>query len=189
MSPTRLQCAQRLRRLARLRRDQSAFEHGIVRGRCAAKRCESRYAIVQVTFDFRDPKSVLQSAELVCAACDRIWRRTHVPDLAQHKNLQRHRLVLIVPPEKRVRIWANRGHIHREGDDATILVNATYSLLMDAYAEWRKRNGRVLEAEARRLAKRQAAAEEAEREWLAFYNAKRDEWDARDRAAKELGIA
>lgn len=186
---TRKQAALRLRKLAGLRRDQSAFEHALQRGRCAARKCQNRYAIVRVTVDFRNPREKLWAAELVCAECDRVWGATSVPDLATYKNVQRHRLLLILPPEKAARTWVSRGRIQREGDDALIIDNATYGAFMEANAEWTRRNDLVREAAWRREQKRKEAAAAREAEWLAFYKSKRDEWDARDAAARSLGIA
>lgn len=186
---TRNQAALRLRKLAGLRRDQSAFEHGLVRGRCAARKCQNRYAIVRVTVDFRNPREKLWAAELVCVSCDRVWAATKVPDLAAYKNVQRHRLLLVLPPEKTVHIWISRGRVQRQGDDALIVDNATYGAFMDANREWTRRNERTREAAWRREQKRKEAAAAREAEWLAYYKSKQAEWDARDVAARELGIA
>jgi len=189
LSPTRRQLAARLRGLAGVRRDQAAFEREFRRGRCAGRRCASRYAAVRITFDFRDPQEVIQNAELVCAACDRVWARTVVPFLGDWRNIQRHRIRLILRPEKRVRIWVQRGRIHREGDDAFIVHDANYALLAQAWDEWHKRNDRKMASIERRKAKVAAAKAAAEAEWLTFYKSKQAEWDARDEAARELGIA
>lgn len=186
---TRNQCASRLRRLAGLAGWEANFGQELRRGRCAKRGCKSRYAVVRITYDLRDRREVLTSATLECAECGRTWRRTRVPDLREWKNVQRHALTLILPPEKRVKIWVTRGHIKREGDDALIVENANYGLLMDAMAEWRKRNGTYEAAKARAKARKAEAKAITEAETVAWIKRMTAEWDARDAAAKELGIA
>jgi hypothetical protein len=170
-----------------LRPSQSGFEHGLVRGRCARKSCVSRYGIVRLTLDFRDRKRVDQSARLECAACGRVWSGAKVPELPH--DVQRHAITLILPPEKRVLIWTRRGTVHREGDDAYIVENATYDAYLDAFAEWHKRNDSYgLAAERRRAAQKAQNEKEAAEfvEWIKGVEARAAE---RAAAAKELGIA
>lgn len=188
-SPTRRQLAARLRDLAGLRRDQEAFAHGLVRGRCAGKRCASRLAIPQVTYDFRSEREVEVAAELVCAACDRVWSRTAVPTLSRHKDVQRHRLLLILPPKDAVRTWVSRGHVHREGDDAQIVRDATYWALLEAWQTWHKRNDRFEAAKERRRERERARKETEMAEWRAREAAIQARIREREAAARELGIA
>jgi hypothetical protein len=143
---------------------------------------------VTITYDFRDAKEVLVSADLVCAECDRVWHRARVPDLTRHKNVQRHRLTLLLPPKEAARTWIARGKVHREGDDAQVVYDATYGQLMLANEEWRKRHDSHQLAAWRRKQREQAKKDAALADWQAWYAEHKADLDARDVAWKELGL-
>lgn len=129
-----------------------------VRGRCRKRTCGSRWGVVRVSIDFRDPLRVDQFATLECAACGRTWRAVKVPPLTSREGYQAVRLTLILAGS--VNRWFSRGRWHREGDDAVMLREADIGDLDEA--------ARAHGARADRIAERKAAArlarEEAERE-------------------------
>lgn len=185
---TRRQANNRLCVLAHVPRYAAAFDHGMRRGRCARKGCESRLAIPRVTFDFRHPEAIEQAAELVCVTCDRVWGSIKVPDIRSHKNHQRVRITLILPPTDKARTWVRHGAVHRVGDDAAIIADANYTLLMEAQAEWRVRSDRRLDAKARAKARKLAQSEADMAEWRERMAAVEANRAAREEAARELGI-
>lgn len=185
---TRNQAANRFMGLARVRRDQCRFSAGMKRGRCARKGCNSRLAIVRITFDFRDPTEIRVAGELVCVTCDRVWATVRPPDIRRHRDGQRVRLTLILPPEQEARTWARHGTVHRTGEDAAIIADANYADLLSAQEAWRGRNERLLDRKQRAVDKRKARVEAEMAEWRAKMAAVNASIDAREAAAKELGI-
>src|SRR5512146_79611 len=69
----------------------------LVRGRCLARRCRSRWGVVRVSLDFRDASGVDRLATVECAACSRTWRRVHPPALRNADGTQAVRLTLVLP--------------------------------------------------------------------------------------------
>jgi len=185
---TRRQAAQRLMRLARIRRDQSAFDHGLRRGRCARKGCDSRLAIVRLTFDFRDAREINESAELVCATCDRVWATVKAPDIRRHRNGQRVRLTLILPPEKAAHTWIRHGATHRSGEDALTVAEANHAALLEAQHDWRVRNEKLLDRQQRVKDRQREKAETEMADWRRRMAEVDKSIAARDAAARELGI-
>lgn len=128
-----------------------------VRGKCRKGRCRSRWGVVRLTIDFRDPRRVDRFATLECAVCGHVWRR--VSDgtaITSREGYQAVRLTLILPGS--VNRWYSRGHWHREGDDAVILREADIGDLDEAARDHRKREDR-LAATRQRAADRKAASD------------------------------
>jgi len=150
------------------------------RGRCF--KCKGRYSVQRVTFDYTSAKAVEPFAHVECAKCGHVWYRTAIPALGQYQSV---RLTLILPSVQRR--WYARGRWHVEGEDAITLRDATWGDLMDAAAEWRKRNTRYDLARARAKAKKEAAslaAHQRAQELLAVLHAKDEA-----RAAEEAEAA
>jgi hypothetical protein len=101
-----------------------------VRGKCLGKRCRSRWGVVRVSLDFRDPERIDRIATLECADCGRTWRRVPVPRLTSPQGYQTVRLTLIL--RATVRRWISRGRWHREGDDAIVVPDANVGDLDEA---------------------------------------------------------
>lgn len=137
------------------------LRHGLRRGRCRRRGCESRYAAVRVTVDTRDPERTDRSATLECALCGHVWGAATVPELRLHDGgLPRILVTLILPPLRGegVRIgWTRRGRAIRSGSDALLVREATYAQLVQALAEHRERNARATARREAALAKRDAA--------------------------------
>jgi hypothetical protein len=119
-----------------------------VRGRCLKRGCRSRWAVVRVSIDFRDPARTDRIATHECAVCARIWRRVTVPPITSAEGYQAVRLTLILPAT--ANRWFARGRWHREGSDGIVLRDATIGDLDEA--------ARNHSASADRLASRKAAA-------------------------------
>lgn len=148
-----------------------AADLSIRRGKCF--RCRGRFSVVRVTFDYTNRREVMSFAHVECAKCGHVWYRTSVPRLREYQSV---RLTLILPSEQRR--WFARGRWHVEGEDAVVIRDATWPDLMDAGADWRKRNAQYESARARakaRKAERDAAAVAAFRETLAAMDARRAE--------------
>lgn len=124
----------------------------IRRGRCFA--CKGRYSVVRVTFDYTSAARLEPFAHVECATCGHVWYRTSVPRLGEYQNV---RLTLILPSH--LHRWFARGRWHAEGSDGLVVPEATWSDLMDASRDWRKRNTQYEAAKAR--AKERKAAKEA----------------------------
>lgn len=123
-----------------------------VRGKCRRSRCRSRWAIVRVSLDFRDPERIDRYATTECAACGDVWRRVKVPPITSAAGYQAVRLTLILPSA--VKRWHSRGHWHREGDDAAILREADIGDLDEAARNHASREATVAARKARDKARR-----------------------------------
>jgi hypothetical protein len=154
------------------------------RGRCF--KCKGRYSVVRLTLDYRSRASLETFAHVECALCGHVMYRTSTPRLGEYQSV---RLTLILPSEQRR--WFARGRWHVEGEDAVTVADATWSDLIDAGAEWRKRNDQYNAARARakaRKAERDAEAVARLRVTLDHMDAlarerEREEQEARDREA------
>jgi len=124
-----------------------------VRGRCLGRRCKSRWGIVRVSLDFRDPATVDRLATIECASCGRTWRRCKVPPITSPGGYQAVRLTLILPAS--MHRWFARGRWHAEGSDGVVLAEATIGDLDEAARAHRIK----AEARADRAAKAKAKAE------------------------------
>lgn len=131
-----------------------AAELSIRRGKCF--KCRGRFSVVRVTFDYTSAKAIGSFAHVECARCHHVWYRTSVPKLGEYQSV---RLTLILPSVQQR--WFARGRWHVEGEDAIVLKDATWPDLMDAGADWRKRNTRYESAIARRKAAKAAKDAEA----------------------------
>lgn len=133
----------------------------MTRGRCLAKRCGSRWAVVRVSLDFR-MFPVDRYATLECAVCGRTWRRCAVPAITVG-GYQAVRLTLIVPAAG-LRRWKSRGVWHREGTDSHVIADADIGDLDEAARAHRARAERKADAAARAAARKaeKAAALHAE---------------------------
>lgn len=164
-----------------------AADLDMVRGRCLARRCGSRWAVTRVSLDFR-AEVIDRYATLECALCGRTWRRCRVPGLRSKAGYQAVRLSLIVPAK--VKRWKSRGTWHREGDDALVIRNADLGDLDEAASNHAVLANRKADARARRAAKKAAAEAESAietRDWLARM-AERDAQRAAE-AAEEAAAA
>jgi len=130
-----------------------------VRGRCRKGRCRSRWAVVRVSIDFRDPAAIDRMAVTECAACGHVWRRVKVPRLTSPAGYQEVRLTLILPAS--YERWFSRGRWHREGDDGAILRDADIGDLDEAARSHRKRQDALATRKA--AARDKAAAADSER--------------------------
>lgn len=162
----------------------------LVRGRCLARRCRSRWGVIRVSLDFRDPSGVDRLATVECAACGRTWRRVRatVP-LRNADGTQAVRLTLILPGE--VNRWRSRGTWHREGDDP-VLRNASLGDADEAASAHRARmdtRARAKAAAAARKAEREAADHEATMALLARWHERDAERAAEEAAARERDAA
>lgn len=158
---------------------------GTCRGGTKRKPCPSRHGVTRVTFDYRDRTRVDSFAHVECALCGRTWRRVKVPRLGEYQSVL---LTLILPDH--AKRWFARGTWHREGSDAIVRPNATWSDLMDAGAEWRERNIAYL-ATRSRAQERAAERDREARERMAVLLAKWADRDAEEAAAaaREAGAA
>lgn len=166
--PSRSAVARGLARRVGVALEQTDFRAGLRRGRCAQRRCPSRFAIVRVTIDLRDPTRQDHSATLECALCGRTWTRAPVPDLRLSGGRQPRVLLTIhAPPprgESRRTYRTTRGALRVVGTDSRTIVNASYRDLEIALEDWQRRGGtrreRLLDAWDR-------VAESRERERIA----------------------
>lgn len=167
--PTRDQSVAALCARLSLTRATMDLRHGLRRGRCRKRGCDSRYAVVRVTIDTRDPERVDRSAALECALCGHTWRSCAMPDLRlRNGGLPRVLLTLILPPRRGEsrRVWYNRaGNPVWSGADAQTVREATYTQLSEAIADHDRRAERsAAKREATRVRNAELlAAEEAER--------------------------
>lgn len=130
-----------------------------VRGRCRKGRCKSRYAVIRVSIDFRDPTRLDRYATTECAACGATWRRVKVPAITSPEGYQAVRLTLILPAT--VKRWFNRGYWHREGEDALILREADISDVIEAQSLYSAHAAKLADRKARDKARRELADREA----------------------------
>jgi hypothetical protein len=141
---------------------QADYRHGLRQGRCRKRGCDSRYGIVRVVIDTRDPERTDRGAHLECALCGHVWGATAIPDLRLRDGaLPRVLLTLILPPARGTgaRIWYNRnGRAIRVGTDALTVTDASYTQLADALSDHRARRLRWLERREAAQARREAAA-------------------------------
>lgn len=127
-----------------------------IRGRCLKRRCSSRWGVVRVTLDFRDPERIERFAALECAACGRVWRRCKVPPITSREGYQAVRLTLILPAT--MHRWYARGRWHAEGEDAVIIGEANISDLDEAARAHRAKAEAAADRKARARAKAEAEA-------------------------------
>lgn len=127
-----------------------------VRGRCLKGRCRSRWAVVRVSIDFRDPERIDRIATTECAACGHTWRRVREPRITSAAGYQSVRLTLILPAS--YERWYARGRWHREGDDAVILREASIGDLDEAARAHRARAAIVADRKTAARARREAIA-------------------------------
>lgn len=167
-----------------------------VRGKCLGrvkrKPCGSRWGVVRVSLDFRDPERVDRLATIECASCGRVWRRTKPTSVRSAAGYQAVRLTVILPAT--AERWYSRGAWHRDGDDALVLRDAD---LGDVDEAARAHNARVnarLTARANDRARREAADREAIARGTAALAAhdqmrEADEQAEREAAAREAANA
>jgi hypothetical protein len=97
-----------------------------IRGRCLGgtkrKPCPSRWAVIRVSLDFRDPERVDRLAVLECAQCGRVWRRVKPVAIRSREGYQAVRINVILPAV--ANRWYSRGRWKVEGTDALVLVDA-----------------------------------------------------------------
>ena len=161
----------------------------VIRGKCRAKGCGSRFALIRVTTDFAASRERAPSvATAECVNCGRVWYGMSMPAKLTHRDgALRVRLTLIVPSGEDVALYRLHGVWHREGDDTDVVADASLVAYMEARDAWRKRNAQ-LSAARFRAAERKAAADAAReahtREVLARMAAR----DA-ERAAEEAAAA
>lgn len=131
------------------------YRLGLRRGRCARSRCRSRYAIVRVTVDTRDPERTDRAGTLECSLCGHTWTRVTVPPLKLTSGqAPRILLTLILPPDPgdgRRTYTTTRGAQRVTGSDARIVANASYGALALALADWRGYSARTLAARHRAI--------------------------------------
>ena len=127
-------------------------EFRLIPGSCAKRRCKSRYGVIRLSIDTRSRERIDTVATVECASCGRTWRRTRTPKLTEYQST---RLTLILPAT--LHRWYSRGHWHTEGSDALVIRDAAWSDLIEAQADWKRRNGQLLDAKARRAAKKAEA--------------------------------
>lgn len=130
---------------------------GKCRGRLGRRACGSRWGVYRVSLDFTG-EAVDRLATVECARCGRTWRRTKTPRLTSAAGYQSTRLTLILPRSSRR--WFARGRWHKEGEDATVLRDATIGDLDEAARAHGIRAARLDRARARR--REQADAEAIE---------------------------
>lgn len=127
-----------------------------VRGKCRRPRCQSRWAVVRITLDFRDPERIERFAATECVKCGHVWRRVAEPRITSPAGYQAVRLTLILPAT--FDRWYSRGRWHREGDDAVILGEAHIADLDEATRAHRKRADSAATRKAAARARAEAAA-------------------------------
>lgn len=167
-----------------------------VRGKCLGKvkrrPCGSRWGIVRVSLDFRDPDRVDRLAIVECASCGRKWRRIKPPAIRSAAGYQSVRLDVILPAS--AKRWYSRGAWHREGDDAVILRDADLGDVDEAARAHGIHLSTKLAAKARDRARREDADREAIARGmaaLASADARRAEADEAERqaAAREAAMS
>lgn len=156
---------------------------GQCRGRHQRKPCRSRWGVVRVSLDFRGER-VDRIATVECAVCGRTWRRTRPPErLTSRDGYQTGRLTVILP--RSARRWFARGRWHREGDDGTVIRDATIGDVDEAARAHGIRAARLDASRARRKAIADAEAIESHRRVQALLAAlaERDAAEDTDHAA------
>jgi hypothetical protein len=123
------------------------------RGRCLARRCTSRWGIVRLSLDFRDPLRVDRLATMECAVCGRVWRRVREPSITSSAGYQAVRLTLILPAT--MKRWFARGRWHAEGADAVVLPEADLGDLDEAARAHRVKSEALASRKAAVKAKRE----------------------------------
>lgn len=154
------------RAAARVARDAAAIPGYLsdlrpVRGKCRRPRCGSRWGIVRVTLDFRDPERIDRFSATECAKCGHVWRRVREPAITSPAGYQAVRLTLILPAT--MNRWFARGHWHREGDDGVVIPEANIGDLDEAARAHRKREDAIAMRKAKARAKADAEAVEQHR--------------------------
>ena len=102
---------------------------GQCRGRVKRKRCQSRWGVYRVSLDFTGER-VDRLATVECASCGRTWRRSKVPPLRSAAGYQTTRLTLVLP--RSARRWFVRNRWHQDGDNATVVRDASIGDLDEA---------------------------------------------------------
>lgn len=162
---------------------------GKCRGRVKRRPCTSRWGVVRVSLDFTG-ENVDRLATVECGRCGRTWQRCKVPArLTSAAGYQTTRLTLILP--RSARRWFIRGRWHRDGEDATVLRDATIGDLSDAATAHRTRAERLDRARSRRRAIADAEAIDSHRRVtnLLAAIAERDAADEAAAAAREAAMA
>lgn len=157
---------------------------GQCRGRFKRKRCRSRWGVYRVSLDFTGER-VDRLATVECAVCGRTWRRAKVPPITSAAGYQTTRLTVILP--RSARRWFARGRWHREGEDATVLRDATIGDVDEAARAHGIRADRIAARRARAAARKvedEAAARERMAALLETLHA-RDEAEAEARARED----
>lgn len=191
-TPRRSLCRAALKRRAARDSGLARWEADLrlVRGRCRARRCESRWGVVRVSLDFRDAAGVDRLATVECAACGRTWRRVRATmPLRNADGTQAVRLTLVLPGD--VRRWHSRGTWHREGDDP-VLRDASLGDADEAATAHRARMDARAAAKVRaaeRKAAQEAADHEATMALLARWAERRAAHEAEEAAARERDAA
>lgn len=161
-----------------------------VRGKCLGrvkrKPCGSRWGVVRVSLDFRDPDRVDRLAVVECASCGRVWRRVKPPTIRSTAGYQTVRLDVIIPAT--MKRWFSRGHWHREGDDSEILRDADLGDVDEAARAHGVKADRRADAAARAKARKAEAEATAIRETRAMI-ARMDETRSLDEAREALAAA
>lgn len=143
--------------LAGLRRYETEIR--VWRGRCRAKGCASRYGVTRITIDTRDVRRIARLAVVECVQCGRQWWRVSDDTPATRQGYLSVLVTLLVPSDQKRVIYRRNGGVHASGDDTVEIRNATHGQLMDAAAEWRRRNGLLLgRLDRARTRKREADA-------------------------------
>lgn len=127
-----------------------------VRGRCLKRGCRSRWGVVRVSLDFRDPARIDRIATLECAACGHVWRRVREPGLVSAAGYQAVRLTLILPAA--MRRWFARGRWHAQGSDAVVLTEADLGDLDEAARAHRAKRDQLDARKAKARARAEAEA-------------------------------
>lgn len=134
-----------------------------IRGRCLGgtkrKPCPSRWGVVRVSLDFRDPARVDRLAVVECATCGRVWRRCTPPAIRSREGYQSVRINLILPAT--MNRWYSRGHWHVEGDDASVLRDADLGDVDEAARAHDAKLAARLASRAADKARREASDREA----------------------------
>ena len=160
----------------------------VMRGKCRAKGCGSRFAFVRVTVDFASSRERTSStATAECVNCGRVWFGCAMPARLTHPDgYLAVRLTLIVPSGEDVALYRLHGVWHREGDDTDVVADASLTAYIEARDAWRRRNNQLVAARGRakaRKAEREAELVARSREQRARWDALRAEREAEEREA------
>lgn len=128
-------------------------------GRVKRRPCGSRWGVVRVSLDFRDPARVDRLATLECASCGRTWRRVKAPAVRSLAGYQSVRLTVILPAT--AKRWYSRGVWHVDGTDAAILRDADLGDVDDAARAHSAHANARLASRAAARDKREASDREA----------------------------